>query len=62
MRSYIKSTIAFVKIWASTAHRTKHIAVRYFYIKEKIDECEIEVEYIPTLKMLAGMFIMPLQR
>ena len=44
------STIAFVKKGKSTSHRTKHIAVRYFFfIKEKIDEVEIDVEYTPTL-------------
>ena len=55
------STIAFVKKGKSTSHRTKHIAVRYFFIKEKIDEGEIEVEYTPTLQMLADMFTKPLQ-
>ena len=55
------STIAFVKIGKSTSHRTKHIAVRYFFIKEKIEEGEIKVEYTPTLQMLADMFIKPLQ-
>ena len=54
-------TIAFVKIGKSTSHRTKHIAVRYFFMKEKIDEGEIEVEYIPTLQMLADMFTKPQQ-
>jgi hypothetical protein len=55
------STIAFVKKGKSTSHRTKHIAVRYFFIKEKIDEGEIDVEYTPTLQMLADMFTKPLQ-
>jgi len=55
------STIAFVKKGKSTSHRTKHIAVRYFFIKEKIEEGEIEVEYTPTLQMLADMFTKPLQ-
>ena len=43
------STIAFVEKEFSTSHRTKHIAARYFFIKEKIDEGEIKVEYTPTL-------------
>ena len=45
----------------STSHRTKHIAVRYFFIKEKIDDGEIEMEYTPTLQMLVEMFIKPQQ-
>ena len=55
------STIAFVKKGGTTSHRTKHIAVRYYFIKEKIDEGEIDVEYTPTLQMLADMFTKPLQ-
>ena len=56
------STIAFVKKEKSTSHRTKHIDVWYFFIKEKIDEGEIEVEYTSTLQMLADMFTKLLQR
>ena len=41
------STIAFVKYGKSTSHRTKQIAVRYLFIKEKIGEGKIEEEYIP---------------
>ena len=55
------STIAFVKKRKSTSHRTEHIAVRYFFIKKKTDEDEIDVEYTPTLQMLADMFTTPLQ-
>ena len=40
--------------------RTKHIAIRYFFIKEKIDEGEIEMEYTPT-QMLPDMFTKRLQ-
>ena len=54
------STIAFVKKGKSTSHRTKHIAVRYFFVKEKINEGEIDVEYTSTLQMLADMFTKPL--
>ena len=31
------SNMAFAKKWKSTSHRTKHIAVRYFFITDKID-------------------------
>ena len=55
------STIAFVKKGGTTSHRTKQIAVRYHFLKEKIDEGEIAVEYLPTLQMLADMFTNPLQ-
>ena len=41
----------------STSHRTKHISARHFFIKEKIDEGEIEVENTPTLQMLVDMIV-----
>ena len=55
------STIAFVMKRRSTLHRTKQIDVRYFFIKEKIDKGVINVEYTPTLQMLADMFTRLLQ-
>ena len=55
------STIAFVRKRKSASHRTKHIAVRCFFIEEKVDEGEIKVEYTPTLQLLADMFTKPLQ-
>ena len=56
------STIAFVKKKKPTSHDTKHIAVRYFFIKEKIGEGKIKVEYTSTLQVLADMFTKILQR
>ena len=43
------TSIDFVKKEKSISHRTEHIAVRYIFIKEKIDEGEIEVVYLRTL-------------
>ena len=54
----ISTSIALVKKGKSTSHRTnKHIAVRYFFIRVKIDEGEIGVKYTPTLQMLANMLL-----
>ena len=55
------STIAFVQKGKSTSHRTKNNAFRYFVVKKNIDEGEIEVEYTPTLQILADMFTKQLQ-
>ena len=44
------SIIAFVKKGKFTSHMTKHIAVGYLFIKEKIDEGQIEMEYTTILK------------
>jgi hypothetical protein len=46
---------------ASSSKRTKHINVRYFFIKDRIASGEITVEHCPATKMLGGHFTKPLQ-
>ena len=46
---------------ASSGKRTKHINVRYFFIKDRIDKKELEVEYCKTEDMLADFFTKALQ-
>lgn len=41
--------------------RTKHIAMRFFSIKENIDAGEVELKYLPTGDMLADILTKPLQ-
>jgi hypothetical protein len=36
---------------ASSSKRTKHIKVKYFFIKEKVDSGEIVIEHCPTEQM-----------
>ena len=47
--------------WKYTSYNPKYIAVRYFFIKEKIEEGEIEAGYTSTLQKLAFVFTEPLQ-
>ena len=56
-----RTTIAFVKNAKSKFHRTKHVPVSNFFIKEKTNEGEIEEDYTPKLQMRVGMFTKPLQ-
>jgi hypothetical protein len=35
----------------SSSKRTKHIKSRYFYVKDKIDDWELSIEWAPTDKM-----------
>ncbi len=46
---------------ASSSKRTKHIKVRYFYIKDKIDRGEIMVEHCPTNQMWTDINTKPKQ-
>jgi hypothetical protein len=46
---------------ASSSKRTKHINVRYFFVKDKIAKGEIELEHCPTEVMWADMNTKPKQ-
>ena len=45
----------------SSSKQKKHINVRYYFIKDRIDKEEINVIYCPTDKMIADYFTKPLQ-
>ena len=45
----------------SSGQRTKHINVRYFFMKDRIDDGEIKVVYCPTDQMIGAYFTKPLQ-
>ena len=55
------STIALAEKGRSTSERTRHISIRYFFVKDRIDSGEIKVEYTPTTNMLADVLTKPLQ-
>ena len=45
----------------SSSKRTKHMAVRYFFITDRINAKEVRVEYCPTDMMIADYFTKALQ-
>ena len=45
----------------SSSKRTKHIEVRYFYIKDRVNQQDIRIEYCPTTKMTSDFFTKPTQ-
>ena len=47
---------------ATFHNRTKHIAIRHHYIREKVDEGEIVLEYLPTAEQVADVLTKPLSR
>ena len=44
----------------SISNKSKHMRVRYFYVKEKIDESIIHLNYTPTNFMIADLLTKPL--
>jgi hypothetical protein len=45
----------------SAGQRSRHINIRYFFIKDKIDKNEINLMYCPTGEMIADFFSKPQQ-
>ena len=56
-----KSTIIMVNKGRSTNIRTRHIAIRYFFIKDLIDRNVINVIHTGSEEMIADYFTKPLQ-
>jgi hypothetical protein len=56
-----QSTIALAEKGRSTSARTRHVAIRYFFVKDRIEQGEIEIEYLPTEVMRADIMTKPLQ-
>ena len=44
----------------SCGQKSRHIKSRYFFIKDRVNQNEIKVEYCQTEKMLADFFTKPL--
>jgi hypothetical protein len=45
----------------SSSKRTRHVNIRYFFIKDRVDSNEIKIEHCGTDEMIADYFTKPLQ-
>ena len=45
----------------SSTQLSRHINIRYFFLKDRIDKGELNVEHCPTERMVADFFSKPLQ-
>jgi len=55
------STIAVIKKGKSTSMNSRHVNIRYFFAKDRVDNKEIEIEYKKTDEMVADILTKPLQ-
>jgi hypothetical protein len=55
------STIALIKNGKSNNEKTRHIAIRFFFVSDRVKSNEIKVEYMATGQMLADILTKPLQ-
>ena len=46
---------------ASSGKRTRHINIRYFFIKDRVASGEVKIEHCPTNEMIGDFFTKPLQ-
>jgi hypothetical protein len=56
-----QSTMAMIEKGRSTSSRTRHIAIRYFFVSDRVNSGEVEVVYLPTGSMRADIMTKPLQ-
>jgi hypothetical protein len=55
------SCMALVKRGRSAAEKTRHINIRYFWVKERVTAGEATIEHLPTELMYANVLTKPLQ-
>ena len=56
-----KSTIQLIANGRSNSERTRHVNIRFFFVKDRVSSGEIKIEYVPTDNMIADMLTKPLQ-
>jgi hypothetical protein len=55
----IQSTVALVVKGRSTSARTTHVAIRFFFTKDRVDSGELEIVYLPKGEMRAEILTIP---
>jgi hypothetical protein len=56
-----QSTLHLIKNGRTSSDRTRHIDVRYFFVKDRVEQGEIVCRHQPTGSMLADVLTKPLQ-
>jgi hypothetical protein len=54
------STIALANKGAGSSDRTRHVSIRYFWMKDRVASGDIEIVYKPTADMVADILTKPL--
>ena len=63
IKLFIDNQLAMSLLKNTTFHDwMKHIAIHRHYIREKVDEGEIILEYLPTAEQVANILTKPLSR
>eukprot|EP01036_Dinobryon_divergens_P034084 gene34084-44039_t len=54
------STMAMVSNGRSTSARTRHVNIKYFFVKDRVESGEIDIKHLSTDKMVADILTKPL--
>jgi hypothetical protein len=55
------SCMALIKRGAPASGRSRHIDIRYFWLREKVENGEVRIEHLETSKMFANVLTKPVQ-
>jgi hypothetical protein len=55
-----KSAMAMIDKGRSTSERTRHVNIRYFFLKDRVKSGELKIVYKPTEEMVADILTKPL--
>lgn len=56
-----QSAMAMMRNGSATAKLTRHINIRYFWLKDNVERGEVTIQYMCTTDMLADVLTKPLQ-
>jgi hypothetical protein len=54
-----EGVLSLMKTGRANKHRTKHLNVRYFFAKDRVEKGEIKLEHLPTEHMIADLLTKP---
>jgi hypothetical protein len=55
------STMAMVAAGMPTSNRTRHISIRFFFVKDRVTSGELDISYVRTADMVSDILTKPLQ-
>jgi hypothetical protein len=61
LREDNQAAIQLAKHGRATSEKTRHIKIRYFFVKQFLDSGELVIEHCPTDRMVADILTKPLQ-
>jgi hypothetical protein len=56
-----QACLAMMEKGRSTSEKTRHIDIRYFFTKDRVDAGELKLVYVPTEDLVADIMTKPLQ-